>query len=136
MEIVNDVPVIKKVSKVSFEPISTVDFILASPAGRQRDNLSYVMDRHERNKTSLHVKTADYSAFVETMIHGVHLYIKRKEEPPRVLVWLGKTMKGFRAIKLFDSGKIIASKNREIIVLQLMKGTKRSIYLETIRFAI
>ena len=63
------------------------------------------------------------SAFAESAEYGVSLFYKH-QDVVRQITWIGLMMRGFSVGGVYPNGRILANKNREVIVLQLMKGNK------------
>lgn len=66
----------------------------------------------------------DFSLFVESSEYGINLFYKNSDVV-RQITWIGLMMRGFSVGGLYPNGRILANKNREVIVLQLMRGNKK-----------
>ena len=70
-----------------------------------------------------------YKIFVETECYGVNVYYQSHETTAK-LTWMGFMMRNYSIGGIFDEGRIVAYKNREVIVLQVMKGNKEISFAE------
>jgi hypothetical protein len=71
------------------------------------------------------ISNGDVSAMAFPVSYGINLYLKHSSwEDMQQLVWLGMLSKTHRVLELLPNGRIIAVRNRDVIVLQLMKGSK------------
>ena len=72
-----------------------------------------------------------YPIFAEEEAYGVNVYYS-SQSGVRHATWMGTMMRNYTVGAVFDEGRIVAYKNREVIVLQLMSGNKEISFAELI----
>jgi len=101
----------EEAKKLILQPISSVSYVL--------ENFPAVLAEKRRNNAK-HASEKN-PVFMESARHGMNLFYRHEQES-HVLVWVGAVMRDFSSGVLFENGCITLKKNRELIVLQLMKG--------------
>jgi hypothetical protein len=96
---------------LALQPISSVAFVL--------ENLIAVLEKKKESNVQ-HTST-QHPVFIESARHGMNLFYQHNQQS-QLLVWVGDVMRDFSSGVLFENGRITLKKNRELIVLQLMKG--------------
>ena len=89
----------------------------------------FIVNHHEkffeRVAPMRKISNANVSAMVFSVSYGLNLYLQHSSwGDMQQLVWLGMLSKTHRVLELLPNGRIIAVRNREVMVLQLMKGSK------------
>ncbi|MAA78939.1 MAG: hypothetical protein CL916_06735 [Deltaproteobacteria bacterium] len=92
--------------------------------------LEHFSDLYEQlSSLSPQMCSSMYQVFAESESYGVNVYYQAEEEI-RHATWMGTMMRNYTIGGVFDEGRIVAYKNREVIVLQLMRGSTEISFAE------
>lgn len=70
-----------------------------------------------------------HRVFAESEPYGVNVYYHSQGKTEKV-TWMGLMMRNYTVGGIFDEGRVVAYKNREVIVLQVMRGNKEISFAE------
>ena len=80
-----------------------------------------------KHQQKLQTTVGEHDIFIEKTQYGILLHYKRKDKDlGHTLTWTGNSLRDFHLGSIRDvdgKGKIVLRKNRDVIILQLMKGS-------------
>ena len=104
-----------------------------SAASSEMYALEHFSEVYDQLTISLpHICSSKYPIFAEEEAYGVNVYYSSKSGIHHA-TWMGTMMRNYTVGAVFDEGRIVAYKNREVIVLQVMRGNKEISFADLIR---
>ena len=104
----------------------TKEMIIESTSAWQysQENPTDLIACKRRNNSNLVLQ--QYPVFAEVMPYGVLVhYLLPNAERAQTLVWSGSTIRGYVVANVLPQGVVVLKKNRDVIVLQLMRGAQK-----------